>query len=275
MAVDYRLPLPASLMGAWTAIGLSALVLPILVILPVSFSSGSIIAFPLPGFSTHWYHEATTSPAWRDALANSLKVGAAATALATFIGTGAALGIDRLHGRWRLAALLITLLPLVVPIVILALGAYFTLALVGLANSLSGVMIFHAALGLPYVTLSVLAALAALDRSLLRASASLGAPPLATFWRVTLPIVAPGVATGAVFAFATSFDEVVVAAFVTAPAQRTLPLEMFSGIKENTGPIVTAAASLLLLLAVGFLLAVEMLRRRAWRLGQPIESLEI
>ncbi|BCP54842.1 ABC transporter permease [Kaistia sp. 32K] len=267
MKVDYGLPLPRGVMRFGALLLVAILVLPALVVVPVSFSSGSIIAFPLPGLSLHWYGEALASGAWRDALGNSLRVGIASALIATLIGTAAALGIDRLRGRARVLALLAILLPLVVPIVILALGAYFALATVSLSNSLTGLVIFHSALGLPFVTLSVVASLQSFDRTLWRAAASLGAGPLTAFRRVMLPIIAPGVAAGAVFAFATSLDEVVIASFVTAPSQRTLPLQMFSGIKENTGPIVTAVATLLLLLSITFLVAVEALRRRSRRLA--------
>jgi putative spermidine/putrescine transport system permease protein len=272
MSTDYGLPLPRGWMRLGSILLVVILVLPALVVVPISFSSGSIIAFPLPGFSWHWYGEAAASPAWRDALLSSLRVGAASTLIATVIGTAAALGIDRLQGRTRAIVLLATLLPLVIPIVILALGAYFALAMVGLSNSLTGLVIFHAALGLPFVTLSVVASLQGFDRTLWRAAASLGASPITAFRRVMLPIIAPGVAAGAIFAFAMSLDEVVVASFVTAPSQRTLPLQMFSGIKENTGPIVTAVATLLLLLSMTFLLVVEMLRRRSRRLATAAEA---
>jgi putative spermidine/putrescine transport system permease protein len=137
---------------------------------------------------------------------------------------------------------------------------------VGLNNTYWAAILLHAMLGLPFVVISVLSALQGFDNNLWRAAASLGAGPVTAFRRVMLPIILPGVLTGAVFAFAISLDEVVVASFVTAPAQKTIPLVMFSGIKENTGPIVTAAATLLLATSILFLCAVELLRRRSERL---------
>lgn len=273
--MGYDLPLPRSILALFSGVLLILLIAPALVVVPVSFSSGSIMAFPLPGFSTQWYQEVLTAPPWRSAISNSLLIGAAATLLATAIGTAGALGIDQLRRGLKTGALLLSLLPLMVPIVIIALGGYLALVKVGLNNTYWAAILLHAMLGLPFVTISVLSALQGFDRTLWRAAASLGAKPATAFRRVMLPIILPGVITGAVFAFATSFDEVVVASFVTAPAQKTIPLQMFSGIKDNTGPNVTAAATILLLLSVVFLGTIELLRRHSERLlgkragGQP------
>jgi putative spermidine/putrescine transport system permease protein len=245
---------------------LTFLVAPALVVVPISFSSGSIMAFPLPGLSIQWYQEVLGSPAWRNAVSNSVLIGTAAMLLATMIGTTAALGIDRLGHGLKTGMLLLAILPLLVPIVIIALGGYLALVKVGLNNTYWAAILLHAMLGVPFVTISVLAALQGFDRDLLRAASSLGATPVTAIRRVMLPIILPGVVTGAVFAFATSLDEVIVASFVTAPAQKTLPLQMFSGIKDNTGPNVTAAATILLLVSVVFLCSIEMLRRRSERL---------
>lgn len=272
MAERYDLPLPAWMFCGFALVILALLVAPALIVVPVSFSSGSIIGFPFPGYSTRWYSEVLTAPAWQAGIANSLVIGCSAAALSTVIGTLGALGIRRLAPRLRIPMLVLALFPLMVPIIIIALGGYLAMVKVGLNNTYWAAIILHAMLGLPFVAISVLSALEGFDENLWRAAASLGARPGTAFRRVMLPIILPGVVTGAVFAFAISLDEVVVASFVTAPAQKTIPLVMFSGIKENTGPIVTAAATLLLALSILFLGAIELLRRRSERLGSRSSS---
>jgi putative spermidine/putrescine transport system permease protein len=251
--------------------GVAALVLvflmaPILVIVPLSFSAGSFLYFPLPGLSLRWYADFFTSDLWLPALKNSLIVGAGATVIATSLGTLAAFGFwrARFAGRRLLFALLLS--PLVVPVIIVAVGVYFAFAPIGLADGRVGLMLAHAALGAPFVLVTVLSTLAGFDRTLLDAAANLGAPPLLAFRRVALPIVFPGIFSGALFAFATSFDEVVVALLMTGPGQRTLPLQMFAGINQDISLTITAAGTLLVLLACLLLLAAEGLRRRSERL---------
>ncbi len=266
MIERYDLPVSKTVLGIFSAVVLGFLVAPALVVIPISFSSGTIMAFPLPGLSLQWYQEVLFLPTWRSAVVNTALIGVAAAALATVIGTIGAVGIDRLGRRLKTATLLLSIFPLMVPIVIVALGGYLMLVAIGLNNTYWGAILLHAMLGLPFVVISVLSALQGFDRNLWRAASSLGAKPTTAFRRVVLPIILPGVVTGAVFAFATSLDEVVVASFVTAPAQKTIPLQMFSGIKDNTGPNVTAAATILLVLSVVFLCVVEILRRRSERL---------
>lgn len=269
MTERYDLPLPVWILRGFAFLMLIFLVVPALVVIPVSFSSGTIIGFQFPGYSTRWYSEVLTAPAWQAGIVNSLIIGCSATILSTVIGTLGALGIRRLTPRMRIPVLVLALFPLMVPVVIIALGGYLAMVKIGLNNTYWAAIILHAMLGLPFVTISVLSALEGFDENLWRAATSLGARPRTAFRRVMLPIILPGVVTGAVFAFAISLDEVVVASFVTAPAQKTIPLVMFSGIKENTGPIVTAAATLLLLLSILFLGAIELLRRRSERLALP------
>ena len=266
MSELYLLPASRRVFRIYAGIVFCFLVLPALIVIPISFSSGSIIAFPLPGFSWHWYAEAIGSLPWRQALENSLIVGVGATMLATLLGLCAAVGIDRLSPRFGAVVTMLALLPFLIPVVLIALGGYLAFALVGLNNSYLGVIILHAVMGLPFVVISVSASLQGFDRNLWRAATGLGAAPIIAFGRIVMPLILSGVLTGAVFAFATSLDEVVVASFVTSPSQRTLPLYMFAGIKENTGPIVTAVATLLLMLAGCFLVSVEILQRRSARL---------
>ena len=242
------------------------LVAPILVIVPLSFSSGSFFHYPLPGLSWRWYADFFGSGQWLPTVWNSLVVGVGATLLATVLGTLAAFGFwrTRFAGRAFLYALLVS--PMVVPVIIAGVGMYFAFARVGLANSLLGLTLAHAALGVPFVLVTVSAALAGFDPNLLRAAASLGAPALTAFFRVALPTLAPGIFSGALFAFAISFDEVVVAMLLTGPEQRTLPRQMFAGINDNISLTITAAATLLIALATVLLLTLEALRRRSARL---------
>jgi putative spermidine/putrescine transport system permease protein len=156
--------------------------------------------------------------------------------------------------------------PMVVPTVITAVGIYFLFSRLGLANSLSGLVLAHTALAVPFVVITVSAALSQLDRVLLRASASLGAGGLTTFRRVTMPLIMPGIVSGAIFAFTTSFDEVVVAILLTGPEQRTLPRELLSGTRENLDPTVMAVATLLITLSVILLLVFTALQQRSNRL---------
>lgn len=263
--------LPTSRAGRialWLVAGLvlAFLFCPLLVIVPLSLTSGTILTFPLPGLSLRWYQELAASAPWRNALLNSLVVGSIATVTATVLGTLAALGLarTRFRGKSLLMGLLIS--PMIVPLVIVAAGAYFFLLPLGLTNSLVGLALVHAALGAPFVLITVSATLAGLDPALPRAAASLGAPPVYAFRRVVLPLIAPGVISGALFAFVTSFDEVVVAMFLTGPQQRTLPRQMFDGLRDNLSPTILAVATLLILVAVLLLATVELLRRRSLRL---------
>lgn len=254
------------LLWIWTALALAFLVLPLFVIVPLSFNAGAFLTFPLEGLSLRWYVELWHSEPWWRALWNSLYVGVLATVIATVLGTLAAIGLSiaRLPVQQALTALLLS--PLVVPLVIVAAGVYFFYLGLGLVNSLEGLALAHAALGAPFPLVTVSATLAGFDRNLIRAAQSLGAPPWTVLRRVVLPLVAPGVVAGALFAFVTSFDELVVALFLTGPGQRTLPRQMFDGIRENISPVILAVATILVALAVMLLVVAELLRRRSLRL---------
>jgi putative spermidine/putrescine transport system permease protein len=244
------------------------LVAPILTIVPLSFSSGSFFYYPLPGLSLRWYQDFFTSSFWLSSLQNSLIIGISATVLATLLGTMAALGIWR--ARFPAQALVLAMLisPMVVPVVIIAVGVYFAFAPLGLTDGYLGLILAHATLGVPFVVITVLATLSAFDRTLLRAAESLGASQLATFRRVMLPLILPGVASGAVFAFAASFDEVVVVLLMAGPAQRTLPRQMFAGINDNISLTIAAAATMLIAISLALMIAVGALQRRSARMRQ-------
>jgi len=251
--------------GWWLLRGVGVAVLlfllaPILAIMPLSFSSSSFLAYPMPGWSLQWYENLFTSDEWIRATKNSFIVAPLATLIATVLGTMAAVGLARVNfmGKGLLMSLLIA--PMVVPIVVVGVSTYLYFARWGLNDSYTGLILVHAALGAPFVLTTVLATLQSFNLNLIRASLSLGAGPLQTFFRITLPIIAPGVISGALFAFATSFDEVVVTLFIAGPEQVTLPRQMFTGIRENINPTIAAVATLLIIFTTSLMLVLEWLR---------------
>jgi putative spermidine/putrescine transport system permease protein len=243
-------------------LALAFLVLPILVIIPLSFSSSQFLVYPIPGFSLRWYDNLIHSDAWIRAAKNSFIVAPLATLIATVLGTLAAVGLNKADflGKGLLMAILIS--PMVVPVVVIGVGVYLFFAPLGLSDSYTGLILSHVALGAPFVVITVLATLQGFNHNLVRASLSLGAGPLRTFFRVTLPVIAPGLIAGALFAFATSFDEVVITMFLAGPSQATLPRQMFAGIRENVDPTIAALATLLMVFSTCLLLALEWVRGR-------------
>jgi putative spermidine/putrescine transport system permease protein len=242
------------------------LMAPILAIVPLGFSDGEFLVYPIRGWSTKWFEAFFASEKWSVAIRNSFAIGAVSALVATVLGTMAAVGLARTDFPGKKLITGLVLSPLVVPIVIYAVGLYFFLAPLGLTQSYLGLVLAHAALGSPFVVVTVGASLSNFDHNLMRAAASLGAPPLTAFRRVMLPLVLPGVVTGALFAFAASFDEVVTVLFLAAPEQRTIPREMFSGLRESLSPIIAAASTVMILTAIALLAAVEVLKRRGERL---------
>ncbi|HEX7114847.1 MAG TPA: ABC transporter permease [Steroidobacter sp.] len=242
------------------------LVLPLLAIVPLSFNSGSFLTYPLTGLSLRWYEELIGSSGWMSALRNSLLVAVATTALATPLGTLAALGLTRLGSALKPFLIAMLLAPMFVPVIIVAVGAYLLYARLGLAHSVLGLILAHTALAAPLVVLVVHASLQGFDATLLRAASSLGARPITVALRVLLPLIAPGVLAAAIFAFTTSFDEIVVAMLLAGLEQKTLPLKMFEGVRDHINPAITAAATLLVVSSVVLLALVELMRRRRARL---------
>ncbi len=245
------------------------LVAPILVIVPLSFNTEPYFTFTegmlrldAEAYSLRWYREIIETETWRHALLNSLVIGASATLLATVLGTMAALGLSSPHmpARRLVTGLLIS--PMVTPVIIAAAGMFFFYSSIGLGQTHLGLILAHAALGIPFVVITVSATLAGFDRNLSRAAASLGAGPVHAFRRVQLPLIAPGVISGALFAFAVSFDEVVVVLFMGGIEQRTIPRQMWAGIREQISPAILAVATFLIGFAVLLLLVLEWLRRR-------------
>lgn len=246
---------------------LAFLVLPILVIIPMSFSSGNLLVFPLPGLSLRWYQSLVDGDAWVDALKNSLLIGITSTLLSMILGTLAATGLSRMDSKLKPLIIGLLLSPLLIPIVITAVGMYFFFADIGLSGTYSGLILAHTVLSVPFVVITVLASLEGFDRTLLRAAATLGASPLTAFRKVTLPIILPGIASGGLFAFVTSFDEIVVTLFLAAPTQRTLPRQILSGVREYVSPGIAAVATLLIILSALLLLSVLLLERRGRKLA--------
>jgi putative spermidine/putrescine transport system permease protein len=250
---------------AYCALVLVFLLAPIAAIVPLSFSSGSFLAYPLPGWSLRWYQEVLGGGRWLRALGVSLVVGLSATALSVVLGTLAALGLARLRGAW--AALLKTMIlaPMIVPVILIAVGAYFFLAPLSLTSTYTGLILAHTVIAVPFVVVPVLTALELLDPSLARAAASCGATPAVAFFRVTLRSIVPAMASGALFAFAASFDDVVIALLVAGPDQRTLPREMFSGLRDSITPALMAVATIMIAISTGLFLVMQAVQRRVRR----------
>ncbi len=264
------------------------LVAPLIIVIPLSFTSSPFLSFTPEmlalkpeGFSIQWYESlvgicgdrVTTvcSSKWVTGFKNSIFIAVFATLLATALGTLAALGLSRKHtpGRKALMALLIS--PMIVPLIITAAGlALFSVTIFGVRFDLSashlGLIIAHAVLGLPFVVITVTATLVGFDDSLTRASANMGAGPARTFFKVQMPLILPGVISGALFAFITSFDEIVVVIFLGGADQLTLPRQMWAGIRQEISPTILAAATILVIISILLLTTVEMLRRRSERL---------
>ncbi|WP_321896938.1 ABC transporter permease [Burkholderia cepacia] len=220
---------------------------PILAILPLAFTSNAFLTYPIHELSLRWFQTLVADESWHRSIVNSLIIGICSTSLATVLGTMAALGLRGKRLPFASAIRTVCLLPMVVPAVVLGVGTQIVFGRMGIANTYSGVVAAHTVLALPFVLLNVLGSLSAIHPSLERAASSLGAKPLGIFFRVILPLAMPGILSGAVFAFATSLDEVVITLFVAGPNQCTLALQMFSNLRENITPAVTAAAFILIL----------------------------
>jgi putative spermidine/putrescine transport system permease protein len=218
------------------------------------------------GYSLKHYEDFFTNVDWQVPLWNSLKVAPVATLIAVSLGTLAAVGLSQSHVPFKGAIMAILISPMIVPLIISAAGMYFFYSRIGLQGTYWGVVLAHAALGIPFVIITVTATLVGFDRSLTRAAASMGAGPMRTFFKVQMPLILPGVVSGALFAFITSFDEVVVVMFMGAAGQKTLPWQMFTGLREQISPTILAAATVLIAISVVLLALLEMLRRRNERM---------
>lgn len=249
------------------------LIAPIVVIIPLSFNAvpfftftEEMLKFDPAGYSLRWYNDFFTNPNWQGAVKNSVIIAFFSTILATFLGTVAALGLSRSDMPFKSAVMGLLISPMIVPLIISAAGMYFFYSSVGLQGTFIGVILAHTALGTPFVVITVTATLSGFDQVLVRSAASLGANPPTTFFRIIVPLILPGVISGALFAFITSFDEVVVVLFVGSYEQRTIPWQMFSGIREQISPTILAVATMLVCVSIALLTVLELLRRRSERL---------
>ncbi len=249
------------------------LIAPIIVVIPLSFNAvpfftftEAMLTFDPAGYSLKWYQDFFTDLNWQGAVKNSFIIAVFSTLIATALGTVAALGLSRPEMPARTMIMGILISPMIVPLIIAAAGMFFFYSDIGLASTHIGVILAHAAMGTPFVVITVTATLVGFDHSLTRAAAMLGANPTRTFFKVIVPLILPGVISGALFAFVTSFDEVVVVRFVGSYQQRTIPWAMFSGLREQISPTILAVATLLVILSVLMLTTVELLRRRSDRI---------
>jgi putative spermidine/putrescine transport system permease protein len=247
------------------------LIAPVLVVVPLAFNNEPYFHFPVQEYSLRWFRDLFGNPVWLHAIYNSVITAVLATVLATSLGTLAAVGLNHhnLPGKRFIMAVLVS--PMIVPVVVLAVGSYFFFSKLGIANNLLGIVLVHAVLGMPFVVITVTATLGGFDMNLMRAARSLGASQFLAFRKIMLPIVWPGVLSGALFAFATSFDEVVVVLFLGGPEQTTLPRQMWTGLREQLSPTILSAAFMLILFAIGMLLLLELLRRRSVALRGVVE----
>ena len=251
------------------------LIAPLFVIFPLSFNAEEFLVFTdgmkrldPDAFSLRWYHDMVygTKNNWGLAAKNSIIIATFATLGSVILGTVAALGLSSRYMPFKGLIMATLISPMIVPLIIAAAGMFFFYSRIGLQGTHLGVILAHAVLGTPFVVITVTATLTGFDNNLIRASQSLGATPTTTFFKVIVPLITPGVISGALFAFVTSFDEVVVVLFVGSYKQRTIPWQMFSGIREQISPTILAAATLLIIVTIALLTTLELLRRRTERL---------
>lgn len=253
------IPLWLSVIGIVVAL---YFILPTLIVIPLSFGSGSAFQFPPQEFTLRWYENFFTNPVWLGSLGNSFLVAILASLLATVVGTAAAVGLARLTGRLAAFARTLLMISIVTPAIVVAIAVYISFLQWHLTGSLGGYVLAHAALGVPFVLVSVTSALGGFDPKLLRASASLGASPLRSFVRVTMPLISRGIISGAIFAFVTSFDEVVIALFLRSPTFQTLPVQMYNSVTFELDPTISASSSLVVVVVTIIFLVPQLVGNR-------------
>ena len=251
------------------------LIAPLFIILPLSFNaeqyihfSAKMLALDPEGFSLRWYEDmiyGTKNP-WGLATKNSLIIAFFATIGSTILGTVAALGLSSRYMPYKAAFMAILISPMIVPLIISGTAIFFFMAKVGLAATHTGIILAHIILGTPFVVITVTATLTGFDHIVTRAAASLGSNPVNTFMKITLPLILPGVISGALFAFVTSFDEVVVVLFLAGLENTTIPIQMWVGLREQLSPTIMAVATCLIVMSTLILVTAELLRRRSERL---------
>lgn len=260
------------------------LIMPILVVMPLSFNSQDfftftpeMLKFEPEGYSLKHYRDFFTNNEWQRSFKNSLLIAPVATLVSVSLGTLAAIGLSQSHVPFKRAIMAILISPMIVPLIISATGMFFFYShvgnfledTIGLDKNFVGyvkVILAHSVLGIPFVIITVTATLVGFDSSLTRAAASMGANPVKTFFKIQMPLILPGVISGGLFAFITSFDEVVVVMFVGSTNQKTLPWQMFTGLREQISPTILAVATILVAISIALLITIEMLRRRSEKL---------
>jgi putative spermidine/putrescine transport system permease protein len=260
------------------------LITPILVVLPLSFNAQDFFTFTPEmlrldpeGYSLKHYRDFFTNNEWQRSFKNSLIIAPIATIISVSLGTLAAIGLSQSHVPGKRAIMGILISPMIVPLIISATGMFFFYSdigrflegTLGMDKNFVGyvkVILAHAVLGIPFVIITVTATLVGFDQSLTRAAANMGAGPVRTFFKIQMPLILPGVISGGLFAFITSFDEVVVVLFVGSASQKTLPWQMFTGLREQISPTILAVATILVVISIALLTTVELLRRRSERL---------
>ena len=260
------------------------LIMPILVVMPLSFNSQDfftftpeMLKFEPEGYSLKHYRDFFTNNEWQRSFKNSLLIAPVATLVSVSLGTLAAIGLSQSHVPFKRAIMAILISPMIVPLIISATGMFFFYShvgnfledTIGLDKNFVGyvkVILAHSVLGIPFVIITVTATLVGFDSSLTRAAASMGANPIKTFFKIQMPLILPGVISGGLFAFITSFDEVVVVMFVGSTNQKTLPWQMFTGLREQISPTILAVATILVAISIALLITIEMLRRRSEKL---------
>jgi putative spermidine/putrescine transport system permease protein len=251
------------LLAALGGLTIFFLIVPTMLVVPMGFSSSQILTFPPPGWSLQWYHKMVTDPQWTSGFVNSFQVATVTAIVSTVLGTLAALGMirGRFPGKGLVNGLILT--PLIVPVIIIAIGMFSLYVRWKITGSLFGLVVAHTALAVPFVMVNVSTSLRTMDRNLEMAAQNLGAGPVRTFQRITLPLIMPGVFAGALFAFLTSWDEVVVAIFLTTAKFRTLPVEMWEQVRQVVDPTVAAVATVVLAVTTTVLLLAFVVRRQA------------
>ncbi len=261
------------------------LIAPIFIIVPLSFNQSPFFGFTEgmlrldpDAFSLRWYEQmlgicredaiitTVCTNKWMLGTVNSFIIGISATLLATTLGTVAALGLSRPHMPFKGAIMALLISPMIVPLIITAAGMFFFYAKLNLVYTFTGIILAHIALSTPFVVITVTATLVGFDTNMTKASQSLGARPTRTFFKVIMPLILPGVISGALFAFITSFDEVVIVMFMASLDQLTIPKQMWAGIRQEISPVILCMATCLVALSIFLLTTVELLRRRSEKL---------
>jgi putative spermidine/putrescine transport system permease protein len=247
---------------------LAFLLLPLLVVVPISFGTSSLMMFPPRDYSLRWYRVLVEDSRWLTAALTSLRLGITVALASTVLATLTAIGIFRYQGPGKAALQALILSPLIVPVIVSGVALYYLFSLLGMTGSMTSLVCAHTLLTFPYGVVVINAALERFDTRLEQAAMSMGANPFKTLWRVTLPIIRPSIFVAALFAFLISFDEVVMALLLSGPATLTIPKQMWDGIRFDLTPVIGAVSTVLLVFSSGLVAIAEAIRRRTQ--GKPL-----